>query len=106
MIWPISSASSRRARASAVGDAVDQLCWPSEVMDIPKLHFQRPENCIVVEPMLLLLTELLIRGSQSRTTATFEAPPSGFDQPMFEGRDCFIIDDCRRKGLVRAIGRV
>src|SRR5215831_3412150 len=83
--------------------APDQLCWPFEIIGALLRGLQRPEQCVIFQPMSVDVTELLIGGSQVPARPAVEGSPRCLEQPVLERDDGVIIDEgCRERG-VRAV---
>src|SRR5215472_15191895 len=83
--------------------APDQLCWPFEIMGAVMCSLQRPEQCVIFQPMSVDVAELLIIGSQVSACSAAESTPRCLEQPVLERDDDVIIDGGCRERVARAV---
>src|SRR5258708_24210421 len=64
---------------------------------------QRPEQCVIFQPMSMEVAELLIRRPQIPPRPGAEGGPSGLEQPVLERDDSVIIDGSCRERVAGAV---
>src|SRR2546427_788280 len=67
--------------------ALDQLCWPFEVIPVVEPGFKYPEERVVLQPVRLVMAKLLMGSTQICPRPGSEVGPGCLEQPVFERHD-------------------
>src|ERR1700740_959702 len=72
--------------------ALDEFGRPIKIRRVVEPYFQSPEEGVVIQPMILILAELLIRWAKVSPSARSEVVPSFFEQQMFKRDHGLVIN--------------